>query len=460
MNSYLTIENGVLTECDKNASGNIIIPDEVVSIGDYAFWNCSSLTSIHIPSSVTSIGDRAFGGCSSLTSVTVSPDNHVYDSRDNCNAIIESVSNKLIAGCKTTIIPDSVTEIGAGAFGRCEYLEAIAIPSSVITIGNSAFYGCSSLTSVIIPEGVREIGKQAFHFCLALRTVMIPSSVIWIGYAALFDTPSLVSLTVSPDNQVYDSRDNCNALIESASNKLIVGCQTTVIPESVTEIGAKAFIGIKSLTSIYIPAAVRVIGQDAFYRCSSLTSITVSPDNQVYDSRDNCNALIESASNMLIVGCQTTVIPESVTEIGAKAFIGIKSLTSIYIPAAVRVIGQDAFYRCSSLTSITVSPDNQVYDSRDNCNALIESASNKLIVGCQTTVIPESVTEIDESAWEMWKSLESIRFPDTITGIEQCLQCCTSLTHVSLPISLIEGRYDNPMRHNEIPTLRSIEIRL
>ena len=338
MNSYLTIDNGVLTECDKNASGNIIIPDEVVSIGDYAFWNCSSLTSIHIPSSVTSIGDRAFWGCSSLTSVTVSPDNHVYDSRDNCNAIIESVSNKLIAGCKTTIIPDSVTEIGAGAFGRCEYLEAIAIPSSVITIGNSAFYGCSSLTSVIIPEGVREIGKQAFHYCLALRTVMIPSSVIRIGYAALSKTPSLVSLTVSPDNQVYDSRDNCNALIESASNKLIVACQTTVIPESVTEIGAEAFMDIESLTSIYIPAAVRVIGQKAFYRCSSLTSITVSPDNQVYDSRDNCNALIESASNKLIVGCQTTVIPESVTEIDESAWEMWKSLESIRFP--------DTMYLC------------------------------------------------------------------------------------------------------------------
>ena len=142
MDNYLTIENGVLTRCDKNASGNIIVPEGVTSIGDRAFGCCSSLTSIHIPSSVASIGNSAFWRCSSLSSIIVNPDNKFFDSRDNCNAIIESASNKLVAGCQTSVIPESVTEIGAYAFGGCKSLVSIVIPSSVVSIGDSAFYGC------------------------------------------------------------------------------------------------------------------------------------------------------------------------------------------------------------------------------------------------------------------------------------------------------------------------------
>lgn len=110
MNEYLTIKGGVLVKCSKDASGSIIIPDGVTSIGEDAFCGCSSLESIVIPESVTSIGDRAFWGCSSLESIIVSPGNAVYDSRDNCNAIIETSTNRLMAKCRSTVLPDGITE--------------------------------------------------------------------------------------------------------------------------------------------------------------------------------------------------------------------------------------------------------------------------------------------------------------------------------------------------------------
>ncbi|MEE0990706.1 MAG: leucine-rich repeat domain-containing protein, partial [Paludibacteraceae bacterium] len=130
-----------------------IIPNGVTAIGDYAFFDCTSLTSVEIPSSVTEIGNSAFEGCSSLTSIVVEEGNSVYDSREGCNAIIETATNKLIRGCNSTIIPSSVTEIGRSAFYGCTSLASIEIPSSVTKIEYGAFDGCTSLTSIVVKEG-------------------------------------------------------------------------------------------------------------------------------------------------------------------------------------------------------------------------------------------------------------------------------------------------------------------
>ena len=134
----------------------------VTKIGSSAFHDCSSLTSIIIPNSVTSIGGGTFQGCSSLTSIVVESGNTMYDSRENCNAIIETASNTLIAGCQSTTIPNSVTSIGNEAFRGCASLTAVTIPNSVTSIGKWAFSGCSSLTSVTIPNSVTSIGNYAF----------------------------------------------------------------------------------------------------------------------------------------------------------------------------------------------------------------------------------------------------------------------------------------------------------
>ena len=132
----------ILAKCSSDAEGAIIIPDSVTSIGDNAFAWCTGLTSVTIPNSVTSIGDEAFSGCSGLTSLKVEDGNPKYDSRNNCNAIIESSTNTLIAGCKTTTIPSSVTSIGEKAFAHCTDLTSITIPNSVTSIGNGAFSHC------------------------------------------------------------------------------------------------------------------------------------------------------------------------------------------------------------------------------------------------------------------------------------------------------------------------------
>ena len=258
----------------------------VTSIGNGAFFFCSSLTSITISNSVTSIGEQAFNWCESLTSVTIG---------------------------------NSVTSIGDDAFSGCSSLTSITIPNSVTSIGESTFAYCSALTSVTIPNSVTSIGGYAFSECSSLTFITIPNSVTSIGRSAFEGCFSLTSMVVESSNITYDSRENCNAIIETSTNTLIAGCQNTIIPNSVTSIGNNAFDSCSSLTSITIPNTVTSIGRYAFSGCSSLTSIT---------------------------------IPNSVTNIGDEAFSYCSSLTSLTIPNSVTSIGYYAFCDCSFLTTV------------------------------------------------------------------------------------------------------------
>ena len=151
---------------------SVTIPNSVTSIGYGAFSYCSGLTSVTIPNSVSYIGEAAFSSCSGLTSVTVDKNNGTYDSRDNCNAIIETSTNKLIVGCNNTIIPNSVTAIGEYAFSSCSGLTSVTIPNSVTSIGEYAFDYCSRLTSVTIPNSVTSIGYRAFSDCARLTKLV------------------------------------------------------------------------------------------------------------------------------------------------------------------------------------------------------------------------------------------------------------------------------------------------
>ena len=256
---------------------SVTIPNSVTSIGSSAFYDCSGLTSITIPNSVTSIEVWAFSGCSSLTSIVVESGNTTYDSRENCNAIIETASNTLVAGCKTTTIPNSVTSIGVEAFYGCSGLTSVTIPNSVTSIGQRAFYFCSGLTSITIPNSVTTIGYKAFWGCSRLTSVTIPNSVTSIGDYAFSGCSGLTSVIVESGNTKYDSRENCNAIIVTASNKLVAGCKNTVIPNSVTSIGYGAFYGCTGLTSITIPNGVTSIGDEAFRNCSGLKDVYCYP---------------------------------------------------------------------------------------------------------------------------------------------------------------------------------------
>ena len=251
-----------------------------------------------------------------------------------------------------------VTIIGEQAFQYCVGLTSIDIPNSVTTIGTYAFYDCSSLTNVTIPYSVTTIGDIAFGYCIGLTSFTLPNSVETFGeddyLNPLQGCSGLTNITVEPGNMEYDSRDNCNAIIKTATNTLLSGCQTTIIPRSVTCILTYAFDGCNNLTSIFIPNTVTsIIGSYDYYRsglfagCDNLVSIIVEEGNPNYDSRENCNAIIETATNTLIAGCGNSVIPNTVTAIGNSAFGGCTSLSSINFPPSVKTIGENAFFNCS-----------------------------------------------------------------------------------------------------------------
>ncbi len=408
--TYIWVDNdGWQRAIDGNTKGAIDLNDvwsesggrgthyQVTGIGDMVFCDCSGLTSVVIPSSVTNIGYQAFYGCSGLTSIVVESGNTVYDSRNNCNAIIETASNTLIVGCMNTVIPFSVTSIGDDAFNNCSGLTSVDIPSSVTSIGNQTFSYCSHLTSVDIPSSVTSIGLFAFYGCSGLTSVEIPSSVTSIGDAAFGYCSGLTSVVVELGNSVYDSRINCNAIIETSSNTLIAGCKNTKIPSSVTSIGYGAFDGCSGLTSVDIPSSVTSIAWYAFRYCSGLTSVDIPSS---VTSIGDCTFQYCS-------GLTSVDIPSSVTSIGYGAFNDCSGLTSISIPSSTTFIGEYAFSGCSGLTSVT-SYITEVFQTGEDA-----------FYGCNNAslYVPKGLVSTYQSTadWKRFKNIEEI--PDVTLAI-------------------------------------------
>lgn len=271
-NSVTVIDTMAFRSC--RALTSITLPSSLTKLGKEALYECSGLSVIHIPASVTTIDELALGFCHNITAITVASGNTVYDSRNNCNAIVETSTNKLIAGCQSSTIPNTVTSIGNYAFYRCDNLQSIAIPNSVTSIGVEAFAYCLQMASLTLSNSLTTIEEEAFAFCSHLTNINIPASVRNLGARPFRHCSGLTTLAVASGNTVYDSRNNSNAIIKKSNNSLVVGCSTSTIPNTVTSIGDDAFWDC-ALPNITIPSSVTRLGDGAFGYCQSLTSITL-----------------------------------------------------------------------------------------------------------------------------------------------------------------------------------------
>lgn len=349
---------------------SVMTNNSLKSIGSSAFLRCSGLLYIGIARYVNSIQYDSFDGCTNLEQITVNTLNNTYDSRNDCNAIIVKNTKQLLLGCKNTTIPNTVVSIGNDAFKGCNGLTEITIPNSVQTIGENAFYNCTGLTSVTIGNSVTSIGIWAFSRCNSLSSIVIPQSVTSIGKCAFSYCLGLEHMVVEPGNTIYDSRENCNAIIETNTNTLFAGCKSSVIPSTVTTIGVQAFYGCKGLTSITIDNSVDVIGSSAF-SSSDLCSVTIG--NSVESIGDNA---FSSCYNLIDV-----TIGNSVNSIGNRAFYSIKSNASIILfPTTVPTLGTTAFDNTSKI--YVPYQSRSAYSSASNwSNYAIYSWLQKTIAG-------------------------------------------------------------------------------
>ena len=429
---------------------SITFPNSLTSIGGSAFKGCANLSSIVIPSSVTSINGSTFNGCTELAQIVVESGNTKYDSRNNCNAIIKTADNTLIAGCKTTVIPDDVTSIGGYAFYNCTGLTSIEIPNTVTYIGWYAFEGCTGLTSIQLPSSLTTIRERAFEGCTGLTSITIPNLVTTIGENAFLFCSGLTSLVIGSSVTTIGNYafSGCSAI------ERITVLATTPPPMN----NSTAFSSTPSSPPLYVPCGTSEAYQNA--TCWSGFKNIVEVCNIEFEDplvKNICVANWDTNGD----GELSMVEAEAVTDLNyqfyykditsfneLQYFTGLTSiinfqfykctsLTSITIPSSVTSIEVEAFEGCTGLAEIVVESGNTVYDSRNGCNAIIETATNTLIAGCKNTVIPSSVTSIGRYAFYGCTGLTSIEIPSSVTAIKYAaFSQCTGLTSVEIPQSI------------------------
>ena len=315
-NQYYSIINNLLIE---NETNKLIIPYFINTKNE-------NIESINIPNSVTSISDNAFNGCSNLTSIN---------------------------------IPNSVTSIGNYAFHYCSGLTSINIPNSVTSIGDYAFEYCNSLTSINIPDSMTSIDSSMFNGCDNLEKIIIPSLSLWCNMnISRYNNPlskSKVKLYNNENTEIITNLIIPNN-INHINEYVFYDCKNIInltIPNNIVNIGEGCFEFCENMKTLTIGSGLKKIGLYAFDGCANLESIVINSNNTVYDSRNNCNAIIETSTNTLRWGCKNTIIPNTVTKINEWAFQDCV-MTTITLPSSITFIGEGAFYECYNLRTIII----------------------------------------------------------------------------------------------------------
>lgn len=453
---------------------DINLPDNLTDIKMEAFKSCRALKKLVVPMSVTGIGVDVLAECNSLESIEVEQGNTVYDSRDNCNAIIHTLTNELVRGCQNTVIPNDVVAIGRGAFNGSTGLKSLDIPLSVTAIGTSAFYSCINLTGIVLPPELTVVESYAFFGCKSLECVVVPDKVETIRHSAFSSCQGLKEIMIGRsvatiERYAFNRCGKLERITVLASVPPVIEnenafddvdketCRLTVPSAYVEQYKAasvwKDFLNVEAIAgmgkcgdnldwmlydtgelvitgygamydyeykdtrpkwdkeivkTVRIEGAATNIGKRAFEQCSNMTDIkmpnTITKIGSVAFS--SCYALTDMA------------LPNTVTALGSWAYSHCRSLTKVYIPKSLTDIGNLALIGCENVTSMEVEQGNPVFDSRDNCNAIIMTATNTLVAGSQNTVIPSTETSIGGSAFYDCKNLTNIVIPTSVTTIE------------------------------------------
>ena len=413
---------------------SVTIPNTIVSIGEYAFRNCI-IAQLDIPNSVVSIGANSFYGNTSLSSVTmgdgvISVGASAFQNCTNLSSLtigqnVVSIGASAFYDCDnltTLVIPNSVVSIGASAFYGCNRLTSVTMGDAVVSIGESAFSNCTSLTSVSLNNSLASIGNVAFYGCTNLPSINIPASVSAIGVDVFGDCTKLGHIAVASGNTIYDSRNNCNAIIETTANKLVAGCKNTVIPNTVTIIGNRAFYSCTVLSgTLNIPNSVTIIEPCAFYGCIGLSGALNLPNSIIR---------IEESAFQNCVGITSVTIPSSMTFIGDKAFSGCSGLITLNYNATNCSLGSSSYLSsnysyhwlafCTSLVSLNIGDGVQRIPNYFVCAS--DWSSLSYCGGYHLTgsvVIPNTVTSIGSYAFYNCRNISTVRIGDSVTSIGQ-----------------------------------------
>ena len=436
------------------ANTTLKVKEGCTQISYKALCDQDGLVAIHIPSSVVDLGSFALSGCNGLSYITIATDNPIFDSRDNCNAIIATATDRLILACNNTVIPNTVKTIGYNVFSNNMNIATITIPNSVTTIEFEAFSYMSNLRSITIGKNVKTIGKYilentsfdknlksirslidfptdidkaVFRKCKGQEDSIYNHVTLYIpkgskaNYQSAAGWKNFKHIVEISDDEAYNGMCFTEKTIEGVDLTYVVTdvgkkeCELiaspvdvkgkVTIPSSVNgftvrSIGDKVFYSYNNaLTEVIISNSITKIGSDAFFFCSKLENM---------------------------------ILGSSLEYIGFRAFYGT-GITSINIPKSVESIGSHSLGKCVNLQSITVEDGNSYYDSRNGCNAIYVKATNKLLAGCMNTVISEETDTIGEYAFYGHSELKEIKLPENLKIIEACAFMSTGISTITIP---------------------------